>query len=144
MYAEIKKNGWHLVISGTSEVYVNHHSTPAPCPWEQRLFVGRFKYARPGTNARSFAKFAAANFTPAEYLARVAAGETPLAILKSKGYVSPNERRARRLDAELVARQYRERTALHAAVVAADTEARADFAAEREAARWSDRSDFAE
>lgn len=141
MYAEIKKNGWHLVISGTSEVYVNHHAAPAPCPWEQRQFVGRFKYARPGTNARSFASFLARNFTPAEYFAALA-GSTPLAVLRSKGYVSPNERHARRLDAILAERQ--RFTNVDPWAVSITAEARADFAAEAEAARWSNRSDAAE
>jgi len=50
-------------------------------------FVARFKYR--ARNARGFASFIAANFTPAEYFARMDAGELPLIIAQSKGFAFP-------------------------------------------------------
>lgn len=57
-------------------------------------FVARFKYIK--RNRVSFQRFLARNFTPAEYFARLDAGESPLGILQSRGYVSPSVARARR------------------------------------------------
>lgn len=58
----------------------------------ERKFVARFKYSRPGTNARDFVKFLIANFTVEEYFALTDGGMGPLTVLKTKGYVSPNEK----------------------------------------------------
>lgn len=49
-------------------------------------FVARFKYNK--RDRVGFQKFLVNNFTPAEYFGRRAADETPVAILKSKGYIS--------------------------------------------------------
>ena len=51
-------------------------------------FVARFKYVR-GSKA-SFLTFLAKNFTVEEYFARLDAGESPLPILQSKGYMQPH------------------------------------------------------
>ena len=54
----------------------------------QGKFVARFKYAR-GSRG-SFITFLCKNFTVEEYFARIDTGESPLNILQSKGYMSPN------------------------------------------------------
>ena len=51
-------------------------------------FVARFKYARDG--AGSFVTFLIKNFTVEEYFNRLDAGEAPLEIVKSKGYLLPH------------------------------------------------------
>jgi hypothetical protein len=89
-------NGWNLEICGRREVYVYHVDANDP---EKAQFVARFKHASPLTNARAFAKFLQANFTPEEYFAAYAAGTPPLMILEAKGYVSPNRKRAEKLNA---------------------------------------------
>jgi hypothetical protein len=87
-------NGWNLEICGRREVYVYHVDAAG-----EAKFVARFKHASPLTNARAFAKFLQANFTVAEYFAEYAAGVPPLMILEAKGYVSPNRKRAEKLNA---------------------------------------------
>lgn len=52
----------------------------------QSKFVARFKYT--GRDQAGFRKFLIANFTPDEYFSRREAGETPVDILQSKGYIS--------------------------------------------------------
>jgi hypothetical protein len=54
-------------------------------------FVARFKY-RP-RSAPSFRSFLAVNFTVEEYFGRLDAGELPIRILESKGYVQPHVKR---------------------------------------------------
>ena len=54
-------------------------------------FVARFKYMR--GSASSFKSFLIKNFTGEEYFARMDAGEAPLEILKSKGYLHPHVRK---------------------------------------------------
>jgi|TARA_R110000824_G_scaffold115326_1_gene266385 hypothetical protein len=55
----------------------------------EEKFVARFKRGGKASKA-AFIKFLKANFTPDEYFARREInGETPLGILKAKGYVSP-------------------------------------------------------
>jgi hypothetical protein len=49
-------------------------------------FVGRFKYAAK-TSKSSFITFLIKNFTVEEYFSRMEDGESPLAILQSKGYL---------------------------------------------------------
>jgi len=51
-------------------------------------FIGRFKYVGKAS-AMKFANFLRKNFSIEDYLARMEAGETPLEILESKGYCSP-------------------------------------------------------
>ena len=50
-------------------------------------FIARFKYQK--GDKPSFLRFLIANFTPEEYFARYANGESPLGILESKGFVLP-------------------------------------------------------
>ena len=54
--------------------------------WEDRKFVARFKYASMSSKG-TFKTFLIKNFTVEEYFARIAAGDAPLSILESKGYV---------------------------------------------------------
>lgn len=95
------KNGWNLRF----EKYPG-------CVWIFAVtddaalgkFVGRFKHYQPVTSARAFAKFLVANFTPAEFFhMRDALSLAPLTILKTKGYVSPAERRRDALAARYAA-----------------------------------------
>lgn len=53
-------------------------------------FAFRFKYG--GKGIPDFRRFLVANFTVEEYFSRLEAGEAPLAILESKGYVLPHIR----------------------------------------------------
>lgn len=53
-------------------------------------FVARFKYVR--GNAGPFRTFLIKHFTQEEYFARHRAGESPLEILQSKGYISAHIR----------------------------------------------------
>jgi len=68
--------------------YIEYCMVPMPCPFEQRKFVARFKYAK-GSKA-SFVSFLIKNFTVEEYFARLDAGEAPLLIVESKGYIQPH------------------------------------------------------
>ena len=59
-------------------------------PWtNESKFIARFKYGAT-RNKPSFLSFLIKHFSQEEYFARHEAGESPLEILKSKGYVSPN------------------------------------------------------
>lgn len=60
-----------------------------------RKFVARFKYAKDGKG--SFVTFLIKNFTVEEYFAQRDANQAPLTILESKGYMSPNVKRALKL-----------------------------------------------
>ena len=53
---------------------------------ERPKFIARFKYR--GGDKAGFLTFLIKNFTVEEYLTRLDAGETPVGILESKGYVS--------------------------------------------------------
>lgn len=55
---------------------------------ETSKFVARFKYAR--RTKASFISFLIKNFTVEEYFGRIAAGESPLPILESKGFLQPH------------------------------------------------------
>lgn len=55
---------------------------------ERRKFVARFKYARGG--AAGFISFLIKHFTVEEYFGRLDAGEAPLKILESKGFLLPH------------------------------------------------------
>lgn len=57
-------------------------------PGGDRKFVARFKYAKDGMG--SFITFLIKNFTVEEYFSRLDAGEGPLTILQSKGYLQPH------------------------------------------------------
>ena len=54
-------------------------------------FVARFKYV---TYQGSFKNFLIKNFTPEEYFTRYKEGESPLAILESKGFMTPMAKKA--------------------------------------------------
>ena len=51
-------------------------------------FVARFKYSK-GSKA-SFLTFLTKNFTVEEYFGRLEKGESPLEIVRSKGYIQPH------------------------------------------------------
>jgi hypothetical protein len=51
-------------------------------------FIARFKYGKGGI--KSFIKFLVENFTEEEYFGRLDAGESPLKVLESKGYLLPH------------------------------------------------------
>ena len=50
----------------------------------KKAFVARFKYSK---DWGRFKTFLVRNFAPAEYFERLAAGDTPLGILGSKGFI---------------------------------------------------------
>ena len=54
----------------------------------QHKFVARFKYQ--AGSARGFVSFVAKNFTVEEYFGRLDAGEAPLTIAESRGYMLPH------------------------------------------------------
>jgi hypothetical protein len=54
-------------------------------------FVARFKYNR--ASKGTFITFLVKNFTVEEYFSRLNAGEAPLTILESKGYMLPHIRK---------------------------------------------------
>jgi hypothetical protein len=58
-------------------------------PYADRKFVARFRTAGVG----SFATCLRKNFTVEEYFARMDAGESPLPIAESKGYLLPHIKR---------------------------------------------------
>lgn len=66
----------------TSSEYVHYYTGT------EAKFVARFKYAR-GSKA-SFVSFLIKNFSVEEYFGRISAGESPLPILQSKGFVQPH------------------------------------------------------
>lgn len=51
-------------------------------------FIARFKYAKAGKG--SFLTFLVKNFSVEEYFGRLDAGEAPLKVLESKGYLQPH------------------------------------------------------
>jgi hypothetical protein len=53
--------------------------------------VAKFKYQR--RSIPSFKSFLARNFSVEEYFTRLEAGESPLSVLQSKGYIQPFMRR---------------------------------------------------
>ncbi len=78
-----------------------------------RRFVGRFKYMRPAANARHFVKFLIANFTVEEYFGlcdgSLNGGKrmAPAEALRTKGYVSLNEKHALEARAKMEAEKAR-------------------------------------
>lgn len=65
--------------------FVKSEFTPGEYAIYGGKFVARFKRGGRG----SFLTFLCKNFTVEEYFSRLDAGEPPLKILESKGYVSP-------------------------------------------------------
>lgn len=72
--------------------HISYCLDPMPCAWDRREFVARFKYGAKG-GAGSFITFLIKNFTVEEYFGRLKAGETPLAVAESKGYMLPHIKR---------------------------------------------------
>ena len=68
-----------LTISGENIMFFNG---------ERCQTIARFKYARSGRS--SFVNFLIKNFTVEEYLDRMAAGEAPLKIVESEGFIQPH------------------------------------------------------
>jgi len=65
------------------------HYTASGSRWDtSNKFIARFKHSRDGLG--SFMAFLRKNFTVEEYFARLDAGETPLGIVQSKGYIAPH------------------------------------------------------
>ena len=62
------------------------HYLPAGGTYKDRKFVARFRTAGIG----SFATCLRKNFTVEEYFGRLDAGENPLPIAESKGYILPH------------------------------------------------------
>ena len=62
---------------------------------EKRDFIARFKYQK--SDKVGFQSFLIKNFEVEEYLGRLAAGETPVGVLESKGYVSAAVKRILRI-----------------------------------------------
>ena len=65
--------------------FVKSEFTAGECATYNGKFVARFKRGGRG----SFLTFLCKNFTVEEYFSRLDAGEAPLKILETKGYVSP-------------------------------------------------------
>ena len=78
----------NLVKSGPFVIYTETGLTSG----EGTRVVARFKRGGAGP----FMTFLRKHFTVSEYFARRDAGETPIEIAESKGYVSPNLRKALR------------------------------------------------
>lgn len=85
-------DGMYLMYRGAyegaklmNEVHPNCHPS-----WIGKLkptFVARFKY---NGGYKTFMNFLIKNFTCEEYFGRLDAGESPLSVLESKGFVSPH------------------------------------------------------
>ena len=66
--------------------YLTYMPNGYDTPYVDRKFVARFRTAGVG----SFATCLRKNFTVEEYFARIDAGESPLPIAQSKGYILPH------------------------------------------------------
>ena len=96
------KNNTNEVINGWNMSLFNYHRgflSYGQFFTTEEKFVARFKYAGVSRDRPGFQKFLVQNFTPTEYFARHDAGETPLDILQSKGYVSATTRKMMKEDA---------------------------------------------
>lgn len=69
--------------------FVKAEFTPGEYAKYEGKFVARFKRGGRG----SFLTFLCKHFTVEEYFSRLAAGEAPLTILESKGYLLPHVRK---------------------------------------------------
>ena len=69
--------------------YLTYMPNGYDTPYADRKFVARFRTAGVG----SFATCLRKNFTVEEYFARMDAGESPLPIAESKGYLLPHIKR---------------------------------------------------
>lgn len=59
---------------------------------ERCQVIARFKYAR--STRTPFVNFLIKNFSVEEFFARVTAGESPLAIVETKGFIQPHIKKA--------------------------------------------------
>jgi len=73
----------------TEGKYLSYMPDGYNTPYKDRKFVARFRTAGIG----SFATCLRKNFTVEEYFARMDAGESPLPIAQSKGYILPHIKR---------------------------------------------------
>jgi hypothetical protein len=82
-------HGGYLTYTGEQGEMTEYYAQPCHPTREgmaKPAFIARFKYAQ--TSSRGpWVTFLIKNFTVEEYLGRMAAGETPLAIMESKGFV---------------------------------------------------------
>jgi len=69
--------------------FIKSEFSPGEYAMYNGKFVARFKRGGRG----SFLTFLCKNFTVEEYFSQLDAGEAPLKILETKGYVSPNVRK---------------------------------------------------
>jgi hypothetical protein len=77
----------NLIVEGKYITYMpNGHDTSRT----DKRFIARFKY---GGGIGSFATCLRKNFTVEEYFSRMDAGESPLPIAQSKGYLLPHIKR---------------------------------------------------
>lgn len=74
-----------------TEFQKNKFRQAAAYVYYEGKFVARFKYQKSAIG--SFIKFLREHFTVEEYFDRIAAGEMPLKIVESKGYLLPVFRR---------------------------------------------------
>jgi hypothetical protein len=70
----------------TEGKYLTYMPQGYDTPYADRKFVARFKVAGIGSFATCLRKY----FTVEEYFARMDAGESPLPIAESKGYILPH------------------------------------------------------
>ena len=90
-------HGGYLTYHGTyegqptyDEVYGKDKIHPSRIGMPVELFVARFKYV---FFQGSFKNFLAKNFTVEEYATRYKNGESPLDILESKGFMTPQAKK---------------------------------------------------
>lgn len=81
--------------------FVKSEFTPGECASYGGKFVARFKRGGRG----SFLTFLCKHFTVEEYFSRLDAGEPPLKILESKGYILPHIQRWLKQDGYPVTRE---------------------------------------
>lgn len=85
-----------------SERWVEYRTAEYSDPTFKRLFVARFKYGKAGSYAKHFVNFLVKNFSVEEYFTKLNdSSNTPLGILKAKGYVTPQEKRLNKKLAEM-------------------------------------------
>lgn len=90
-------------LEGRGEIYVTFKNEQG-----QSLPVARFKYARPGVNAKAWVKHVLTHHTVAQIIETLEWRTknptiTPAAFARQTGYVSPNEQRAERTKSEIAA-----------------------------------------
>jgi len=82
-------HGGYLTYNGEQGEMTEYYTQPCHPTREgiaKPAFIARFKYASTSSKG-PWITFLCKNFTVEEYLGRMAAGETPLEIVQSKGFV---------------------------------------------------------